>query len=83
MTVNFTSYLSGFPSLGASHVVLLLSFPLVSFFETGTTLTGMIVRAGVSMCPAIVRIGRKLAWSSIGRSVGAIVGRGVGAFELG
>jgi hypothetical protein len=79
-TVIFTPYLSGISSLGATHVVLPGGFPLMSFFGTGATLASVIARNGVAMCPAIVGVGRELAWSLIGRGVGAIV-RGVGAFE--
>jgi hypothetical protein len=52
----------------------------MSFFGTGATLAGVIARNKVAVYPAIVGVGRELAWLSIRRGVGAIV-RGVGAFE--
>jgi hypothetical protein len=52
----------------------------MSFFGTGATLASVIAKNGVAMCPAIVGVGRELAWLPIERGVGAIV-RGVSSFE--
>jgi hypothetical protein len=41
-TVYFTPYLSGFSSLGSTHVVLPSGIPLMSFFWTSATLAGVI-----------------------------------------